>query len=459
MPGSSREVQTRAITPTCPACHADVPVQDINAAKGIMLCRACGRLGSISTGDSELPWPPEGEPTTRPPDAATRCEQIGTDLHLRRRCGGIGTGIFFALWLCPWTIGCVFLLRQAILAPSIEHVLFATPFLASWVFVALLVPYNLFGRESLRITRDGLHYEWGALIRAGRRGVPLDVVQRITRFSTAPDSDTGRREHGLKIETDGRPIRFAKGAQDEELRWLTDMIQRQLYAIRPGSAARDLAGSTLVGTPSVRRPHAVPESLELQSPPLEQPVECSLILSRSFQQTVLTRRTAWRPLLGGIGGLLFINLFWNGIVSVFVLQLIRKFQWFLFFFLIPFEAIGLVMLSILVVVLASPFMRTKWIFRPGEILQRVTVFGIGRTYTYQLSRLARLELRSGRKRKKWAAGPTDDEDDGSSSHGLGLVNGDGSDLVEIGGLTQAEARWLGDELLHDFREWLIKVGR
>lgn len=53
---------------------------------------------------------------------------------------------------------------------------------------------------------------------------------------------------------------------------------------------------------------------------------------------------------GRVFGMLFVALFWNGIVSVFVWQLVLSFQrgspeWFLAIFLIPFELIGLALIG------------------------------------------------------------------------------------------------------------------
>lgn len=72
-------------------------------------------------------------------------------------------------------------------------------------------------------------------------------------------------------------------------------------------------------------------------------------------------------------GMLIICLFWNGIISVFVLAMINGFrtgkpEWFLTFFLIPFEIVGLCLLGAVVynfMALFNP--RFKFSMRPPEL--------------------------------------------------------------------------------------------
>src|SRR5262249_13157931 len=84
--------------------------------------------------------------------------------------------------------------------------------------------------------------------------------------------------------------------------------------------------------------------------------------------------------IGALAGLLFVNAFWNGIVSVFVMTLFglmpgnngpQGWEWWgLFVFLIPFEVIGLLMFAALVVTVLEPFRRTAWRFEHERILSQ-----------------------------------------------------------------------------------------
>ncbi len=104
--------------------------------------------------------------------------------------------------------------------------------------------------------------------------------------------------------------------------------------------------------------------------------------------------------LAGLLGALFINLFWNGIVSVFLMALFgfgpegpQQFGigwWGMFLFLIPFEAIGLVMVVALFAVLLEPVHWTTWRFNRDEIALRDSWLGIGRTRRYDASSVTRV---------------------------------------------------------------------
>ena len=164
---------------------------------------------------------------------------------------------------------------------------------------------------------------------------------------------------------------------------------------------------------------------------------------------------------------MFVNLFWNGIVSVFVLQLLGAGPngiaplgaewWGLFFFLIPFEAIGLAMFVALLAALLEPVRRTVWTFSRQSIVCRWTWLGAGRTWNWPVEQLARLEIRRDdpsvkktfRASLKFSAST---EGDGAE-YRLLMVGPEESELCSIDGLTEGEALWMGDTLLRQRKEW------
>jgi hypothetical protein len=117
----------------------------------------------------------------------------------------------------------------ALSRPTPFFLLFACPFLGGGAFVALLLIPRLFGRERLRIGPGGLDYRRDALVTLGRRHIPLAEVQAVA--PTNPGSV--RTEKGLKIETLGKPVRFAQGVGPGERLWLADLLQRHLQALIP----------------------------------------------------------------------------------------------------------------------------------------------------------------------------------------------------------------------------------
>lgn len=464
MRGWFQRAFTRVIKPTCPHCNADIPAGDISLASGTMLCRACGHIACIATGsgteaepEAGPDWSPDGPPVPPPSGTKVRFAQAADSLVLQRRTGSIGAGAFMLLWLCGWTVGCVFLVNEVLTKRSPEMILFSVPFLAAWFFVAAMVVCNFAGFEELRIDRDGVHYRWGAGRALGHRSAPVETVRQVGRFAGLADSDSGYRPEGLRIETSGKPIRFAKGASNDELRWMADAIRRQVYALSPGAMTPPTAvGPVAQATPA--RTAAPPvEILQPPSAPPAPPPDAKLQLRRELNQTEFYRRGAAIPAGVGVAGLTFVLLFWNGIVSVFVWQLVKDFQWFLALFLVPFVAVGLGILGGWLAMVTSPFWRTSWVFRPGFVAKRFSIFGIGRTKEYELGPLARLELRRTTGRRKLVRRTGEDEV-GDRQYALALVKRDGADLIEIAPLTEGEGRWMAAELFRDFRGWFVKVG-
>jgi hypothetical protein len=154
--------------------------------------------------------------------------------------------------------------------------------------------------------------------------------------------------------------------------------------------------------------------------------------------------------------------------------------WFMFLFLIPFELIGLVIILGLVAALLEPFRRTWWILKRNAVGYRNSYFGIGWTKTYEISELDRLELRKDdddddspdeastddesarfkrrgkRMKKKRGRKETVQVGDGSTNapqFDLALVDRQGRDVCEIGGLSLGEACWMADVILRERSGW------
>src|SRR5262249_39685246 len=104
-----------------------------------------------------------------------------------------------------------------------------------------------------------------------------------------------------------------------------------------------------------------------------------------------------------LAGLAFLNAFWNGCVSVFVMLLFGLMPnakpldgwvwWGLLVFLIPFEAIGLAMLLAFFLGLLEPFRRTMWRFESNRIVSQTSWPMYRRTKYWEVTDAVRLELR------------------------------------------------------------------
>ena len=72
----------------------------------------------------------------RPLKSSVRVEQDGAGLFLWRRPGSLYAERFLAMWFTGWTMGCVFITWGVIQHGTLQSVLFAMPFWASWIFVS-----------------------------------------------------------------------------------------------------------------------------------------------------------------------------------------------------------------------------------------------------------------------------------------------------------------------------------
>lgn len=323
-----------------------------------------------------------------------------------------GVAGFLLVWLCGWTIGCVVLLGAVITNFSFFMLLFAVPFWAAEFFVASLVGTMIASREEFVLNGDGARYRWTVFgFPTRRRHTPLGEITRFSgrnklaiRGKSNSPSTTMSSQHEILMHTVNGDYKLPGGENQEERYWIHHVLESKLTDLRrlaPQSTASEAASSA-----PLPEPEQLPDVLELRPPSSTQvpaPSDTSWRLYSDFDVLRFTERG--RLVLSALGMLLFINCFWNGIVGVFVGLLLGfspdgKEQgpkgsewWFLFLFLIPFELVGLALIAGLIAALAEPVRRTSWTFARNAVRYRFSYLGIGRTWTYEISELDRLELR------------------------------------------------------------------
>jgi len=361
-----------------------------------------------------------------------RVDQVGDDLVLHLKRGSLGTVGFLIFWLTGWTVACVMLAGKVLQEPSLEAILFGIPFWSSWVFVLGLVIGLIFGFEELRLGPEGLEHRYGVLRWSRTRIVPLGEFLRITEYARVADSETGRVEHGLKIETAGRPIRIGSGLDPDERTSLAERIHRHLETLAPGREIPCRLGNTWNGQAGV-------EVLN-QDEAVDPPSDCRLESYPEWDRLVIVRNG--RLSLLGLAGVTFLVLFWDGIVGVFLLGLVTKFEWGLFFFLIPFEAIGIGLIVGWFAVLLAPFYTERWEVNTSGITRRASFLGIGRLREFAASEIAGVEMRRGQRESKWAT-KRNIRDEGDTPFSLAIVDAAGRDHFAIKNLTEGESRWIG----------------
>jgi len=402
----------------------------------------------------------------RPRRTTARVDREGDAIYVRYRPGPWGTAFFLLLWLTGWTVGCVLLAEMVIRDPKLFHVLFAVPFWAAWFFVFAMLVNGLFRLERLMLNRDGLLHEVRVFLPRKLRDVPLAEVQSFEQYSTVVDSESRRCQWGLEVRTLGLPLRCLEGLSGAELDWLQSELNRHLRALRGDQnttppAPRSCVAPAFAASPvNVDAARAV-QTLSLADSLVAPPSDCRWTRLDGFDDIAFARRGALS--LAVLGGLLFVNLFWNGVVSVFVLVLWGGMPggkgpeglawWGLFFFLIPFEGIGLVLIAGLVAAVFEPFHRTVWTLGRQSILRRETWFGIGPRWNWDVLELDRVELGLSARsvRSNFAA-----QGSGGGStprFRLAWIDRDNVELCAIDKLTEGEARWIADVTLRERSIW------
>lgn len=398
--------------------------------------------------------------TTRVPRPAcchTQIVEFGRQLELRSPRFFRGQGCaaaFLGLWLIGWSAGCSTLLTRVRADPSLFHIVFAIPFITAWFAASGALIGILFGRHRLAIDPQGLDYRFRAIVPLRRRHVPLAELKRAVSAIAKLQSESDQAHLCVRIETTGKPVDFGRSLRPEELRWLIQRINDHLDSLRPQQRfQRDStsAEAAEVAGPEPLRTTYGAEVLTVASRLVTPPSDCRFALE-DFDELRFEWVGRWN--LAALAGTTFINLFWNGIVCVFVLVLIRDFQWFLFFFLIPFEVIGLAMFVAWIFALAAPACRERWCFGWEEIQHRRSLFGVGWTSRYRAEPLSRIEL----EKRPAAPGATAnpgmiDLADHDGDYLLSFISRDERIAFQIEGLTEGEARWIADQVLRAHAEW------
>ena len=366
---------------------------------------------------------------------------------------GGGPGCFLLLWLTGWTVGCVGLIGAVF--NDVSMLLFAVPFWVSWIAVASFLVWIYFGREILVVKHDKALFLRRAIITLTTRSVPRDDVLGFSECRSK-HQENDQYLYGIEMKTMGKPVRFAFRLSPREREWLILQMNQSLGPDAPTDSP-DLEEPDTQPTDDAPR---LAGGLTRQTTRDEPPSDCSWVRTDNPDPEFEQRGSMPWPLLFG---LLFVNLFWNGIVSVFVMGLFGGMKgeevleglewWGMFVFLIPFEVIGLSMFGRLIFVLAEPFRRTCWRFERYQITRHIQWPLIKRSKTWIVEQLDRIELRSGDAEEENQTITSTLSSNSTNESGLAFVSDDNADLCTFDDLTQGEALWIADVLLDERDDW------
>lgn len=406
-----------------------------------------------------------------------RLSREGDALSLSFRRGDNSLGCFMLIFLVAWSGGCAFLLTRVAAEPQLEHVLFAVPFCAGWLFVVAVVLQQYLGREWFRLDESGATLTVRHALLARTSFMPLD---ELVRFGTAEQSDEthdNQPARVLELRTIGRPLRFGAQTSADERRELMAELNRLLKELQkqrhsPPRVALEgkrllfgkrFSGELLSDEALGAKSGDAPSLRTMNDPPIKPPHDTNWRRRDDFDSVSFTLRGRWTT--GGVVGVALLNAFWSGIVGVFLLTLFTDnpdrphgLEWvWRFIFLLPFELVGLVMFLGLLVVVAEPLRRYRWKFARDQITCSLTWLGLGPRWRYPVEHFDRLEVRLvpydvPRFPQRlplgslWAP-------KGCPTYAVVFLDAQRRERLQIEGLTLGEACHWADTLLRERHEW------
>lgn len=385
-----------------------------------------------------------GLPAERPDRLLTSVDVVDDGLRVSRSKRNLAIGCFLSIWLAGWTVGCVMLTSMAIAQQEPFLFLFSIPFWAAWFFCVAILGGAVLSRETLILDSNGLKLSKRASFWGKTSKIPLSDLRKILvpeADAVAPNTEPILVCHGRN-----QVVEFGQGLPRRELAWLASVLDETRIRLQEWS-----------GSP-----------VESASNDLAPPIDTAWTSEIEYDDLVLSRRGRWQA--AAIGGLLFVTLFWNGIVSVFVAVLLGLMPgegapdgiewWFLFLFLIPFELIGLALIAGLFGAIAAPFRREVWKFGRSEITHRVTWFGFGRTRTFEPPRDGRIEAMPMTVSSDESASLGSRTDDGrplptavAARFQVQVIDPRDVEVCTIASLTDLESCWIADLLRRERPEY------
>lgn len=265
--GDSLAVSSSAVSDTlCPACGQAIPIDAINIAEGVALCRPCGKLHRLA--DLLDAATPDPDLIDSPPRGC-RWDDTGFEVVVSASMRSVaGTGfllLFAAFWNSivsvfifiaaaglytnlvgplPWGLAAPTSKNGApmTLGMSIFLCFFLIPFILVGVCMGTAAMLSLFGR--LVVTVRGPE---GAVRTAigpfgFTRRFDASAVRRVVITHT--DSENGRRRNGIRIEAD-RTISFGSLLPDHRRDWLAAVLRTLLEPAQGNRRGPRLSPATL----------------------------------------------------------------------------------------------------------------------------------------------------------------------------------------------------------------------
>ncbi len=179
----------------CPNCGKVLPLDDVNVAQDVALCRACGYSGSFL---SATPVPQmTDEEMARPPKRVSLRREFGDALTIT--CRPKRTGLFFLIPFTAFWSGIsmtgIYLVPLATGSFEWKLGLFGLPFLAGTIGLLAAILYLLFGKTTVTLSKGRAHLFMG-LFGVGRtremecgQGTKVTIEKSGYRVNNVPQPE------------------------------------------------------------------------------------------------------------------------------------------------------------------------------------------------------------------------------------------------------------------------------
>jgi hypothetical protein len=299
-----------------------------------------------------------------------------------------------------------------------------------WICAVGVITGRVRGFERLTLSPEGLAIERNGFFPISARCIPLEELRRIRvrKFRSQSDSPDPT---GIEIVTLGRSFKFGLSLSTLERDWIADRMERMLAELQKPEERDDR------------------EDDPIDCRDCDPPSDSAWVLDPDPE--ILAFRQTGRRHVGGLVAATFLNLMWNGVISIFVCGLLGLLPadhamnagewWLTFLFLIPFEAAGLVLLAAFVLELLEPVRVTRWTIGPDSIEHATTRLGLplGLRHVYAAEEMRFATVRDDLGAPRW---PMARQAEDGAHFGVLLIDEHNREVCSIRQLTLGEARWM-----------------
>lgn len=215
----------------CPDCHAAIPLDDVNVASDIALCRACGTTTPFSR-IADLPVDPDFNESKPPKGVRVEESTIhGKVIRYRR----VPPMLFF---LIPFTLAWSGFSMGGIYGTQIAEgkfnpfmSLFGLPFLIGTIVLVSMILFGLFGTWKFAVSGNTLFVTMAIGPAGWTRRLVCDKDTRVSIVTSNWRSNNQRQEQ-IEVSSQAGKLRFGGGIPEIPIRHIAESLRRM---IRDGS--------------------------------------------------------------------------------------------------------------------------------------------------------------------------------------------------------------------------------